>query len=169
MTREVFEMENQPTYTQRDLLRHRIKRARRVCFDYTGPGIGLGDLLVEEHGEWNPEKHLFGKIELVTFSNTLKCEIFPAVRADAERRMLGIPINRVIREDLHSMARVVTSAGNVTYRAPHTPDGHADRFTALALANRARKQTGSIIIAAFSNPGRAAAAYASRRDRTILG
>jgi phage FluMu gp28-like protein len=29
----------------------------------------------------------------------------------------------------------------VTYRAPHTADGHADRCTALALANRAALQT----------------------------
>lgn len=143
MTREVAELEGMPTHLQLEVLRPRVQRAQRVCFDYTGPGIGLGDLLVREFGEWNPEGHKFGKVELCTFTNTLKCEIFPALRSQADQRMLGIPDSRTIREDLHSMSRVVTSAGNVTYRAPHTEDGHADRCTALALAVRAMG-TGSL-------------------------
>ena len=137
MTREVLELEKMPTHQQQEILRPRLQRARRVAFDYTGPGIGLGDLLVAEFGEWKPEAHKFGKVELCTFTNQLKCEIFPALRAQADRRMIGIPTSRTIREDLHSMSRVVTTAGNVTYRAPHTEDGHADRCTALALAVRA--------------------------------
>jgi phage FluMu gp28-like protein len=39
--------------------------------------------------------------------------------------------------DLHSINRVTTASGAVTYRAPHSADGHADRCTALALALRA--------------------------------
>jgi phage FluMu gp28-like protein len=35
------------------------------------------------------------------------------------------------------MNRVTNSSGQITYRAAHTPDGHADRCTALALAVRA--------------------------------
>lgn len=137
MTREVLELEKMPTHLQLEILRPRIAKASRVCFDYTGPGIGLGDLLVRDFGEWNPEAHKFGKVELCTFTNTFKCEIFPAIRNEADRRMIGIPASRTIREDLHSMSRVVTPSGNVTYRAPHTEDGHADRCTALALGNRA--------------------------------
>lgn len=140
MTREVLELDKMPTHQQFEILSPRVETAQRVCFDYTGPGIGLGDLLVSKFGEWNPEQHKFGKVELVTFTNQLKCEIFPKLRAEADRRMLGIPTSRVIREDLHSMCRIVTAASNVTYRAPHTDDGHADRCTALALANRASDQ-----------------------------
>jgi phage FluMu gp28-like protein len=55
-----------------------------------------------------------------------------------ERAKVRVPISRVIREDLHSMQRMVSAAGNITYRAPHTDDGHADRCTAKALAERAR-------------------------------
>jgi phage FluMu gp28-like protein len=108
-----------------------------VCLDYTGPGIGMGDYLVKEFGEWNPEKHLMGKIELCTFSNPLKVDVFTKLRMAFERRAVRIPISRLIREDLHSVNRVVTLSGNVTYRAPHTEDGHADRCTALALSVRA--------------------------------
>jgi phage FluMu gp28-like protein len=51
-----------------------------------------------------------------------------------------IPVSRAVREDLHSLARVVTAAGNISYRAQYTPDGHADRAMALALALRAASQ-----------------------------
>jgi len=51
-----------------------------------------------------------------------------------------VPVARAIREDLHSINRVSTPTGQVTYRAPHSPDGHADRCTALALALRAAEQ-----------------------------
>lgn len=137
VTREVLSLRGVSTPDQVNHLRPRIQRARRVCLDYTGPGVGLGDYLVKEFGEWNPEAHQFGKIELCTFTNTLKLEIFSKLRMAFERRGVRVPISREIREDLHSMHRVTTAAGNVTYRAPHTPDGHADRCTAMALAVRA--------------------------------
>lgn len=142
MTRSVTTLERTPTHVQLELLRPQMQAARRICVDYTGPGIGFGDLAVAEFGEWNPERHRFGKVELVTFTNQLKCEIFPALRAAADQRLLGIPQDRVIREDLHSMCRVVTPGGSLTYRAPHTEDGHANRCTALALAIRAAGQDG---------------------------
>jgi phage FluMu gp28-like protein len=137
-TREVLEMRAMSTPDQIDLLRPRIARCQRVCLDYTGPGVGMGDYLVKEFGEWNPEKHQGGKIELVTFTNTNKVEMFTKLRMSFERAKCRVPINRVIREDLHSMQRVVSAQGNITYRAPHTDDGHADRCTAKALAERAR-------------------------------
>lgn len=137
VTREVLELAKMPTPQQVEILRPRIRKARRVCLDYTGPGIGLGDYLVQEHGEWNPEKHQLGKIELCTFTNTLKNEIFPKLRMAFEKRSILVPVSVVIREDLHSVNRIVTAQGNVAYRAPHTADGHADRATGAALAIRA--------------------------------
>jgi phage FluMu gp28-like protein len=145
VTREVLCLQKMATPEQVEILRPRIQRARRVSLDYTGPGVGLGDYLVKEFGEWNPDKHLFGRIELCTFTNALKQDIFPKVRMAAERRNLRIPISRAIREDLHSMHRVATSTGQITYRAPHTPDGHADRCTALALAVRAGSAPATIL------------------------
>jgi phage FluMu gp28-like protein len=136
-TVEVLELCAMSTPEQIEALRPRLKRARRVCLDYTGPGLGMGDFLAQEFGEWNPEKHRYGKIELVTFSNPLKVEIFSKLRMAFEKRSVRIPISRSVREDLHSVNRVTTALGAVTYRAPHSADGHADRCTALALALRA--------------------------------
>jgi phage FluMu gp28-like protein len=79
----------------------------------------------------------FGKIELCTFTNPLKVEIFSKLRMAFEQRRCRIPISRAVREDLHSVQRMTTLSGNITYRAPHTEDGHADRCTAKALAHRA--------------------------------
>jgi phage FluMu gp28-like protein len=167
-TREVLTLRNTSTPDQVALLRPRIQRARRVCLDYTGPGVGMGDYLVREFGEWAPDRHLFGKIELCTFSNTLKLEVFSKLRMDFERRCVRIPISRGIREDLHSMHRVTTPSGGVTYRAPHTDDGHADRCTALALAMRAAANpvaAGSIVV---PTTGRRAEALAARRFREVV-
>ena len=136
-TVEVLELEKMSTPAQVELFRPRIRQAGRVCLDYTGAGIGLGDYLVKEFGEWNPGQHKFGKIELCLFSNSLKVEIFSKLRLAFERRLLRVPVSRTIREDLHLVNRVTTPGGQVTYRAAHSPDGHADRCTALALALRA--------------------------------
>jgi phage FluMu gp28-like protein len=151
MTKEVLELARMSTPEQLEVLRPRLRRATRVCLDYTGPGIGLGDLMVapkEGFGEYNPEEHKFGKVELCQFTNKLKLEIFPSLRVAFEQKLLGIPVSRVIREDLHSVSRVATAGGGVTYKAPHTKDGHADRCTALALCMRAagKPKTASIII-----------------------
>lgn len=137
MTREVLELARMSTPDQMEILRPRLQKARRVAFDYTGPGVGMGDYLVKEFGEWNPDKHLFGKIELCNFTNALKVDIFPKLRMAFETKLIGVPVSRTIREDLHSVSRVALAGGGVTYRAPHTDDGHADRCTALALYLRA--------------------------------
>jgi phage FluMu gp28-like protein len=136
-TVEVLEMARMGTPEQVELLRPRIRQARRVCLDYTGAGIGMGDYLVKEFGEYSQERHLYGKIELCHFSNALKLEVFSKLRMAFERRELRVPVSRVIREDLHSVNRVSSAAGQVTYRAARSADGHADRCTALALAVRA--------------------------------
>jgi phage FluMu gp28-like protein len=167
--REVLEMRAMSTPDQVDLLRPRIQNARRVCLDYTGPGVGMGDYLVKEFGEYNPEKDLFGKIELCTFTNSLKVEIFSKLKMAFEQKRTRIPVSRAIREDLHSMQRVTSNNGTVTYRAPHNDDGHADRCTAKALSERAavsaRFTTGKFI----PPTGRRSQILSARRERSIAG
>jgi phage FluMu gp28-like protein len=139
-TVEVLELPKMSTPEQIEILRSRLKRARRVCLDYTGAGIGMGDYLVQEFKEWKPAEHKYGKIELCVFTQPLKAELFSKLRMAFEKRSVRVPISRLVREDLHSVNRVTTASGGVTYRAPHSADGHADRCTALALALRARQE-----------------------------
>lgn len=136
-TREVLAERGISTPDQETMLTKRIQRASRVCFDYTGPGIGLGDYLVKTHGEWNPEQHKFGKIELCTFTAGFKREIFPRLRRAFEApTKVRIPISIAVREDLHAMKQIVRN-GEYSYAAPRTAEGHSDRCTGLALAWRA--------------------------------
>jgi phage FluMu gp28-like protein len=140
-TREVLVLDKMDTPSQQEILGARIRAASRVCFDYTGPGVGLGDYLVQEHGEWRPEAHRFGKIELCTFTAPFKRELFPRLRRQFEApTKIRIPISRDIREDLHSMRQIVKN-GQYGYDAPRTREGHSDRCTALALAVRAAGDT----------------------------
>ena len=141
-SREVLELRGVSTPDQIELLRPRVRHARRVCLDYTGPGVGLGDWLAKEFGEYKPEQGRFGKVELCTFTNRLKAEIFTRLRIAFERRRTRIPVNREVREDLHSVQRVAGNSGLVSYRAPHNEEGHADRCAAKALAQRASECAG---------------------------
>ena len=139
-TRDIFTLSDTSTPEQINILRPRIRCAERVSIDYTGPGVGFGDYLVEEFGEYNPAKDQFGKIELCTFTPKLLCEIMPKMKMAFERRAVRIPINREAREDLHGIQRVITASNNVSYRAPRgssKSDGHFDRAYGLALAIRA--------------------------------
>lgn len=144
MTREVLTLRGLSTPAQLEILRPRIRAAARVCFDYTGPGVGLGDLLVESRegfGEYDPDHHKFGKIELVKFTNEKKVDVFSKLRMAFENKTVFVPGTRAVREDLHSVCRVALAGGGVTYRAPHSAEGHADRTTALALCERARQKS----------------------------
>lgn len=168
-SREVLEMQSMSTPDQIDLLRPRIEKCTRVCLDYTGPGVGMGDYLVKEFGEWNPDKHLGGKIELVTFTNAIKVELFTKLRMSFEQMKCRVPISRAIREDFHSIQRVVSANGNITYRAPHTDDGHADRCTAKALATRAASFNAGPPMLPSAPSNRRSQVIAGRRERSIAG
>jgi hypothetical protein len=137
LTKEVLVLRGVDTPDQQDILRSRIAAARRTCFDYTGPGIGLGDHLVKEHGRYDPDKHEFGKVELCTFTVPFKRTLFPRLRKTFEApTSIRVPISIAIREDLHAMQQVIRN-GEYSYSAPRTAEGHSDRCTAAALAVRA--------------------------------
>jgi phage FluMu gp28-like protein len=167
IAREVLVLKGMSSPSQQTILSTRIRRAQRVCFDYTGPGIGLGDYLVKEHGEYDPDKHSFGKIELCTFTVGFKREIFPKLRRAFEAPVkLRIPVSKAIREDLHEMRQIVKN-GEYTYAAPRTAEGHSDRCTALALALRAAGEGGSGFFVP-EMPRNLRTRLAARRDRSVL-
>lgn len=137
ITREIWAVQNMSTPDLVEHLRPRVRAARRVALDYTGPGTGLGDYLVKEFGEWDPQADKFGKVELCKANQGFNQDIFSKLKMAFEARRHRIPISRTLREDLHSVYRVATKTG-VSYRAPHTADGHADRAYAYALVEHAR-------------------------------
>lgn len=159
-TREVLLLRGMNTVDQAAILKKRVLRANRTCLDYTGPGIGLGDILakVPGIGLWEPAKHQFGRMELVTFTTGIKRDMFPKLRLAFDQRRLRVPISTDIREDLHAMQQIVRG-GEYTYSAPRTAEGHSDRCTALALAKRA----------AGSSAGAPHFGTVRTRDSRILG
>ncbi|MGJ8674055.1 terminase large subunit domain-containing protein [Rubritalea sp.] len=142
ITREVLVLEKMSSPDQQQILRDRISQASLCCFDYTGPGLGLGDYLVEDHGEWDAQKQQYGKVELCTFTVALKREIFSKTRQKFEEAGIKIPIGTEIREDLHQMQQTY-NGDSYNYWSPRTRLGHSDRCTALALCIRAAKLAGS--------------------------
>lgn len=168
-TREVLALRDQSTPDQQAALDIRIRRARRVCYDYTGPGIGLGDYLVAKHGEWAPEKHKYGKIELCTFTAGFKRELFPKLRRSFEApTKLRIPVSTTVREDLHAMRQIIRNA-EYTYSAPRTAEGHSDRCTALALNRRARGDALTTLgeFRRINRSGRFSRGVSARRERAL--
>ena len=98
---------------------------RRAAMDSTGLGTQLAE---EASGRFG------ARVEPVCFTSAVKEDLAVTLRRAFEERALRIPSSPEIRQDIHSVKRSVTSAGNVRYGAGREGDGHADRFWALALA-----------------------------------
>lgn len=159
VTREILVMRDTSSVEQLEQLRKRFRKATRVCYDYTGPGIGLGDFIVKEFGEWSPSSHKMGKVELCNFSAPFKRLLFPPLHQRFESPCrVRIPAGDAeLRNDLFAMQQVV-KGGAFYYDSPRTKDGHSDRCVALALCNRAAGDGGGIIMApdpvtTYSNNG----------------
>ena len=107
----------------------------RAAQDYSGLGIGWGDDAQLRFGKY--------RYENVTFTAQVKEALAYPVRGAMEDRRLRIPADPKIRADLRSVTKQVTTAGNIRFTAERTPDGHADRFWALALAIHAASEAGA--------------------------
>lgn len=126
-TRTVKVLKNVNTVDQFEALLPLIQRCAKVCIDYTGPGVGFGDMVMKSVGE---------RAEMCTFSPNFKRDIFPKLRVAFDGVRLRVPIDVTCREDLHEMQDCVKD-GQHNYFAKRTAEGHSDRCTALALAIRA--------------------------------
>ena len=75
------------------------------------------------------------RVEAVMFTNKSKEEMAYNLRTNFENKQIIIPSEHDIREDLHSIQKITTKAGNIRFDADTSEvNGHADRFWALALA-----------------------------------
>lgn len=128
-TRHIEALRNMTKADQEKILWPWFARCRRICIDATGLGIGWSDDAQRKFGEH--------RVEAVTFTPKVKEELAYPVRSLMEDRRLRIPYDQHIRADLRSVTKQTTAAGNIRFTAERTPDGHADRFWALALAGHA--------------------------------
>lgn len=106
------------------ILAHRTMR--RACIDETGIGMNLAEDAQDKFGRF--------RVEAVTFTNQVKAAIANTLYTYAEDIRLYIPSDPEIREDLHSVKKIVTVAGNIRFDAANTENSHADRFWACGLS-----------------------------------
>ena len=125
-TRHVETMEKMRKSAQEAILYPWFEIADRICIDATGLGIGWTDDAQDKFGE--------DRVEGVTFTAQVKEKLAYPLRGAMEDRKVRIPEDKLIRADLRKVQKVTTTAGNIRFVAESTPDGHADRFWALALA-----------------------------------
>lgn len=128
-TRKVEILEKTPFHIQYEIisgiLKHR--KLRRCCIDSTGIGMQLAETAQKDFGQY--------RVEAVMFTNKSKEEMAYNLRTNFEDKTVYIPNDHDIREDLHSIRKVITKAGNIRFDAETSEvNGHADRFWALALA-----------------------------------
>jgi phage FluMu gp28-like protein len=126
-TRVLREMKNVLFSVQRDYLYSLLERTgvRRVCIDASGIGAQMSEEALKKFGP---------RVEAVTFTAPVKEDMAITVRRHFEDRTLRIPADKHLREDLHSLRRTYTEAGNIRFDAARRGGSHADRFWALALA-----------------------------------
>jgi phage FluMu gp28-like protein len=129
-TRELRVLESTPFTEQEDVL-HALLRdpsVKRLCVDSTGIGAMLAERLKQRWGY---------RVEGVPFTTSSKSALaMPLVRLFQDK-LIRIPADPAVREDLHKVRKTVTAAGNIRFDATRDEAGHADRFWALALAHHA--------------------------------
>ena len=90
---------------------------RRACIDATGIGAQFAERARERFGS---------RVEPVVFTPAVKEDLAVTVRRSFEDRQLKVPSDKAVREDLHSVKRVVTVAGHSRFDAESTAEGHAN-------------------------------------------
>lgn len=113
-------------------------RIKRLCVDSTGIGSFPVEQMQKKHGR--------SRVEAVHFTLQSKEELATGLYSAFTERTVRIPktdeaikglqagVADQLRQDICSIRRETTKAGNVRYDAPHTQKGHADSAWALALA-----------------------------------
>lgn len=100
-------------------------RVKRACLDQTG----MGEVIVEQ-----AQSDFGDAVEGVLFTNTIKQDLATDLKRSYEDGLVTTPVDPQIRDSLHSVKKLATSAGNFRFDAERTDQGHADYFWAQALA-----------------------------------
>jgi phage FluMu gp28-like protein len=120
-----------PFSEQFKIIDHLCHYARKIAIDETGIGMQISEELVKKWGDV--------KVIPVYFTNKMKDELASRVKAVFQDKIISIPPDRDLIEDLHSVKKTLTKAGNIRYEG-ETEDSHADRFWSLALALHSANQ-----------------------------
>ncbi|MEM5789369.1 MAG: hypothetical protein AAGU11_18815, partial [Syntrophobacteraceae bacterium] len=137
-TRKIIEMRGKKFSEQEAVLYHYLDlpMVRRCCIDSTGLGMQLAERAVEKYSY---------KAEGVRFTGPVKEALAYPLRANFEDQNIKIPRIDKVRSDLRAIKKTTTAAGNIRFDADRGPNGHSDRFWALALAiHAAGKPVGPI-------------------------
>lgn len=96
----------------------------RLSIDSGGIGMNLAENLSRDYPQVVSE----------TFTPGAKERWATELKILLQRRAVELPRDRDLVAQIHAIERRVTDAGRVTFGAPTTAKGHADRFWAIALA-----------------------------------
>jgi len=118
--------------TQKKLVKAIIEAEdiKRGLIDESGLGMQLAEEINKE----------FPQVRGMYFTNDKKEEMAVDLKRHFENQQIVIPDDRDLVNDIHSVKRHVTGAGNFRFDAERTAKGHADRFWALGMALRAAKR-----------------------------
>lgn len=127
-TRDVKTFQDVPFSEQEAVLHSYLKlpNLRRAAIDRSGLG--------RQFAERAAERYSASRIEGVSFTLSSKEALAYPLKARFEDASLRIPDEVDIRADLRAVRKTSTASGGVRFCAERSPDGHADRFWALALA-----------------------------------
>jgi len=141
-TRKVIEMRNRKFSDQEAELYALLDlpQVRRCCIDSTGLGMQLAERAQDKYSY---------RVEPVRFTGPVKEALAYPLRAAFEDQAVKIPREDKIRSDLRAIRKTTTAAGNIRFDADRGPDGHSDRFWALALAIHAAGDVGHIAFGAY--------------------
>ena len=150
--RETFDSQEAKLY---ELLA--LNQVRRCCIDQTGIGRQFTERAQKRFGTY--------KVEGIHFTGPVKEELAYPVRAAFEDKTVRIPEDKFIRADLRGIKKETTASGNIRFSGERGPNGHCDRFWALALALHAGKSndTAGHIIVGNRGSGR----MADKRKREV--
>jgi phage FluMu gp28-like protein len=138
--------------TDQEQLEQMVDRAfkrfgiRRLALDSTGLGAFPAERMQKKFG--------ISKVEPINFTLQVKEDLATSLYVAFAEHKLRVPRHDIkgtadgrplkfdnsrklceqLLEDVASLKRIITTAGNVRYDAPHTDEGHADSAWALALA-----------------------------------
>lgn len=108
----------------------------RLRMDWSNIGNPLFTMLNREFG-W--------VVDGVTFSRPFKADAAERAKQFVEQKRVGLPNDRLVRDDICSMRRTVSDKGQLTYEG-RSSDSHCDRFWALALALDAAEDTNRAVL-----------------------